>query len=206
MGYTVDDLENSGRFVLLQKISYNELLQFVLRYLKKRSVVSIIYWSTCAMFAMIAVYIRISISGAFPLLQIMLHTFIGLIAIPLLSIPVHEVLHIIPYYIAGARDIRAGMDLSQYMFFVTAHRYVTNPSVFKVVAAFPWQILSITTLILILLTPPLWKWSLSLFLFIHATMCAGDIALLNFYFLNRKKKIYTWDDADKKETYFYQEL
>jgi hypothetical protein len=37
-------------------------------------------------------------------------------------------------------------------------------------------------------------------------MCAGDFALLNFYFLNRDKEIYTWDDVDKKEAYFYEKL
>jgi hypothetical protein len=37
-------------------------------------------------------------------------------------------------------------------------------------------------------------------------MCAGDFALLNFYFLNRNKKIYTWDDVDKKEAYFYEKI
>jgi len=30
--------------------------------------------------------------------------------------------------------------------------------------------------------------------------------LLNLYYLNRDKKIYTWDDVDKKEAYFYEEL
>jgi hypothetical protein len=43
-------------------------------------------------------------------------------------------------------------------------------------------------------------------LFVHATMCAGDFAMLNFYFLNRGKKIYTWDDFDKKMAYFYEEI
>jgi hypothetical protein len=37
-------------------------------------------------------------------------------------------------------------------------------------------------------------------------MCAGDFALLNLYFVNKDKKIYTWDDLDKKEAYFYEEL
>jgi hypothetical protein len=30
--------------------------------------------------------------------------------------------------------------------------------------------------------------------------------LLNFYYINRKKRIYTWDDADLKESYFYEEI
>jgi len=59
---------------------------------------------------------------------------------------------------------------------------------------------------LVFTLPGLWKWSLSIFLFVHATMCAGDFALLNFYFLNRRKKIYTWDDFDKKIAYFYEEI
>jgi hypothetical protein len=37
-------------------------------------------------------------------------------------------------------------------------------------------------------------------------MCAGDFALLNYYFINKHRKIYTWDDADLKEAYFYEEL
>jgi len=98
------------------------------------------------------------------------------------------------------------MDLKQYLFYVTAHRYVASPLQFKIVAIIPFIIISAVTVFLILLLPGLWKWSLSLFLFAHATMCAGDIALLNFYFLNREKKIYTWDDADLKIAYFYEKV
>jgi hypothetical protein len=67
-------------------------------------------------------------------------------------------------------------------------------------------LISITALILVFTLPGLWKWSFSLFLFVHATMCAGDFALLNYYFINKHRKIYTWDDADLKEAYFYEEI
>jgi hypothetical protein len=30
--------------------------------------------------------------------------------------------------------------------------------------------------------------------------------MLNYYYLNRHKRIFTWDDADMKEAYFYEEL
>jgi hypothetical protein len=116
------------------------------------------------------------------------------------------VLHVIPYYLSGAKNIRVGMDLKQYLFYVTAHRYVATPLQFRIVAWTPFLIISIGLVLLVFLLPGLWKWSLSLFLFAHATMCAGDFALLNLYHLNRDKKIYTWDDADKKEAYFYEEL
>jgi hypothetical protein len=37
-------------------------------------------------------------------------------------------------------------------------------------------------------------------------MCAGDFALLNFYYLRKGKKIFTWDDADGKIAYLYEEI
>jgi hypothetical protein len=129
-----------------------------------------------------------------------------MIVLPLICIPLHELLHVIPYYLSGAKNIRVGMDLKQYLFYVTAHRYVATPFQFRIVAWTPFLIISIGLVFLVFLLPGLWKWSLSLFLFVHATMCAGDFALLNLYHLNGDKKIYTWDDVDKKEAYFYEEL
>ncbi|HEX2970234.1 MAG TPA: DUF3267 domain-containing protein [Bacteroidales bacterium] len=206
MTYKVEDLDDTERFRIIRRVPYNDLMTFVLEYLGKRSAVIMIFWSSCIFFLMIAVYIRININGLFPHSKIMLHSLLGFIVFPVLSIPVHESLHVIPYYLSGARDIRAGMDLRQFFFYVTAHRYVAKPREFKIVASFPYQVISLATIILIYFVPGLWKWSLAGFLFAHATMCAGDFALLNFYFMNRDKEIYTWDDADKKEAYFYEKL
>ena len=131
---------------------------------------------------------------------------LGFILLPILCIPFHEALHIIPYYISGARDIRMGMDLRQYIFYVTAHRYVADSRQFIIVALVPFVLISLVVIALVIILPGLWKWSLSVFLFAHGTMCAGDAALLNFYYVNRDKKIYTWDDADEKMAYFYEKI
>ena len=154
----------------------------------------------------ISVIIRVNITGFFEFKRIITHTLLGAIIFPLLIIPVHEGLHILPYFISGARKIKIGMDLSQYMFYVTAHRHVVTPTIFRIVAIIPFIVISLATFFLVLCLPGLWKWSLSLFLFVHATMCAGDFAMLNFYHINKSRKIYTWDDADLKEAYFYEEL
>ena len=98
------------------------------------------------------------------------------------------------------------MDLKQYIFYVTAHRHVATPLQFRIVAIAPFILINLLILFLIFYLPGLWKWSLSLFLFVHSTMCAGDFAMLNFYYINKKRKIYTWDDADAKEAYFYEEM
>jgi hypothetical protein len=206
MALNVEDLEDQSKYRQILKISYDDLIPFVLDYLRRISALTVFFWSANIFFLGIAIRIRFDIAGYFSIKEIIFHTSLGLVFFPLLCIPVHELLHIIPYFISGARKIRIGMDLKQYLFYVTAHRHVASPLQFRIVALIPFLLITIGLLILIYLLPGLWKWSLSLFLFVHTTMCAGDFALLNFYFLKRGRKIYTWDDADQKMAYFYEEI
>jgi Putative zincin peptidase len=206
MAFSVEDLDDQKRFRLFLTIPYTNLVQFVFEYLRKKSGLLYFFCFLCILFLCFAIAIRIEIAGIFPAIHIIFHSVVGLIVLPLICIPLHEFLHVVPYYISGAKNIRVGMDLKQYLFYVTAHRYVASPLQFRIVAWTPFIIISSGLILLIFLLPGLWKWSFSLFLFAHATMCAGDFALLNLYFLNRDKKIYTWDDVDKKEAYFYEEI
>jgi len=206
MRITVDDLQDQSRFRHLLTVSYSEIISFVLDYIRRKTTLTVFFWSICMIFFGISVIIRVNIAGFFEFKRIITHTLLGAVIFPLLIIPVHEGLHILPYFISGARKIKIGMDLSQYMFYVTAHRHVVTPDIFRIVAIIPFIVISLATFFLVLCLPGLWKWSLSLFLFVHATMCAGDFAMLNFYHINKSRKIYTWDDADLKEAYFYEEL
>jgi hypothetical protein len=206
MSLTVEDLEEQPKFRLFLTIPYTELVQFVFDYLKKKSVLIFFFWFVCFIFLSVAILIRIKIAGIFPSGHIIFHSALGFAILPLIFIPVHEFLHIIPYFLSGAKNIRVGMDLKQFLFYVSAHRYVASPLQFSIVAFTPFVVISGGLIFLIIILPGLWKWSLSIFLFVHSTMCAGDLALLNLYFLNRDKKIYTWDDLDKKVAYFYEKL
>jgi Putative zincin peptidase len=206
MALRVEDLEDQSKYRQILKIPYDELVSFVLEYIRRKSGLMIFFWSVCLIFLGIAVTVRINISGYFQLKNIFFHTFLGLVIFPVLYVPAHELLHIIPYYLTGARKIRIGMDLRQYMFYVTAHRHVATKLQFRFVAWVPFLLTSIALIYLVLNLPGLWKWSFSLFLFVHTTMCAGDFAMLNYYWINRKKKLYTWDDADEKMAYFYEEI
>ncbi len=206
MAIRIEDLEDHCKYRQILKLPYDELVPFIFDYIRRRSGLMVFFWSVCIFFLGIAIIVRLNISGYFPLKNIFLHTILGIVVFPVLYIPVHELLHIIPYYFTGARKIRVAMDLKQYMFYVTAHRHVAAPGKFRIVALIPFVVTSIVLLVLVLYLPGLWKWSFSLLLFAHATMCAGDFAMLNFYNLHRGKKIYTWDDADEKIAYFYQEI
>jgi hypothetical protein len=206
MAITVEDLSDESRFRHLLTISYADIISFVLDNVRRKTAVTLIFWSVCLIFLGLAVTIRVNITGYYEIKKIFSHTLIGIILLPIIIIPFHELLHIIPYFLSGARNIRVGMDLSQYIFYVTAHRYVASPLQFRLVAMIPFLTVSIISLFLVFYLPGLWKWSLTLFLIAHTTMCVGDFAMLNYYYINKHRKIYTWDDADLKEAYFYEEL
>lgn len=206
MSLKVEDLEDQTKYRQTLKIPYEEMIPFVLDYLKRKSGMMIFFWSACIVSLGLAFCVRINISGYFPFRAIFSHSILGFIVFPLLCIPFHEFLHIVPYFFTGARKIRMGMDLRQYMFYVTAHRHVVTAGQFRVVALVPFIVATLVLLYLVLVLPGLWKWSLSVFLFVHTTMCAGDFALLNYYSLHKGKRIYTWDDAEEKIAYFYEEI
>ena len=206
MKLTPDDLDDQGKYRHLLTLQYSDIVSFIFEYLRRKTVLTVVFWSVCIVFAVQAVTIRVEIAAWFEIKRIFLHTLLGFVVLPVAVIPLHEFLHIVPYYLSGARDIRAGMDMKQYLFYVTAHRQVASPNQFRLVAICPFLIITVVLLLLVLFLPGLWKWSLSGFLFVHTTMCAGDFAMLNFYYVNKGKKIYTWDDADLKEAHFYSEI
>jgi hypothetical protein len=206
MSLKTEDFDDQSKYRQILAVPYSDLIDFVLDYLRKKSGLMIFFWSVCLIFLGIALLVRINISGYYPLKNIMLHSILGLIVFPILIVPIHEALHVIPFFLTGARKIKVGMDLSQYIFYVTAHRHVVNARQFSIIALIPFIIMTVAFFVLTLFAPGLWKWSLSIFLFVHTTMCAGDFALLNFLWLNKHKKIYTWDDADEKMAYFYEEI
>ena len=153
MALSVEDLDDQTKFRQILTISYQNLVQFIFDYLMKKSGLIVFFWSACMVFLGIAIKVRINIAGYFPISDIFFHSALGLIIFPVLCIPVHELLHIIPYYLSGAKKIRVGMDLKQYLFYVTAHRYVATPLQFKIVAVIPFIIISVISTFLFLFCP-----------------------------------------------------
>jgi len=201
-----EDLNDERRYRLLLTLRYGDIISFVLDHLRRKTGVMLFFWTFCLITLGLAVILRINISGYFELRNIFLHSLLGLIIMPVVIIPLHELLHIIPYFLSGARRIRVGMDLRQYIFYVTAHRHVASSGLFRLVAAFPFIVITAASLFMIWWLPGLWKYSFSVFLFIHTTMCAGDFVMISFCNIYRSHKVYTWDDADLKEAYFYEEI
>ncbi|MEE4115658.1 MAG: DUF3267 domain-containing protein [Marinilabiliaceae bacterium] len=204
MSFSASDISESKEYRHLLSLPYSDVLPFVIEYIKKRSAITGLFLVLAMINITWLILFRIELMKAYTFVSILPYTVGGLILFPIVLILPHELLHIIPYFLFGARKIRIGGNLKDYYFYVSAPDFPVGRFKFIVIALTP--LISISAIIIVMifsLDKPLWCWSLLLTLFVHFTMSAGDIALINFYWINRSKKIITWDDANEKVAYFY---
>lgn len=207
MSHKVDNITRSDRFKHLFTLSYDDIIPFVFQYIKKHTFPLVLAWSLLLAMIIWMLDFRLAMAGNFRFTSIFLHSLLGFIVLPVILVIPHELLHVIPYFLGGARNIRIGANWSQFYFYVSSHLQPVGPFIFISVALTPFLLVSGGLLYLVsVIHSPLWSWSIMCTLFMHTTMCAGDFALINFYWINRDKKIITWDDTNRKESYFYEEL
>ena len=200
---TIEELEDGSAYDKVLTLPYNDIASFVIGSLKSFNLPMMTVWVVLALTAFLTVWFwpGVRYAAENPLIIPGLAT--GLVAVPVLLIPFHEGLHLIAFRVAGAKDIRYGADLRQGIIYVTAHRFVADLRLFSTVAFTPFVIITAIIIVTMIFCSPWWKWVLSLALFTHTTMCAGDTALIGFMGGFRHRNVYTWDDADRKEAYFY---
>jgi hypothetical protein len=202
---TPEEITTGERYKLIISLEYSKVAEFVLAQLKLRNPV-ILLLLLCTVASLIwATALRIDIADYMPFFRLLPWSVMGLILFPVILIPVHEALHVLIFLIFGGRDIRAGADMSNFIVYVTAHRHVVEAKPFVAIALFPFTVITSALILSLLHVRPEWQWSISLTLLAHTTMCAGDFAMVAFYYANRDKRILTWDDADNKIAYFYED-
>ena len=202
---TIEELENTAAYEKVLTLPYNNIAPFVIGSLKTLSLPMMLIWTVMTMSAAMTIVLWSGLRHTPGNAGILKGLAWGLLLIPLLLVPVHELLHLVPYRLAGARDIRIGADLPQGIIYVTAHRHVAGRTLYSLVALLPFFLITAGLAIMIFVCPPGWKWILSLSLFVHTTMCAGDAALTGFMRSFHRRKVFTWDDAEAREAYFYAE-
>ncbi len=208
MNISVPELQDEQKYHLLTKLHHNDIVPFVLRYIRKiNPVTSIFYVLNILFLAYILKYLmNILLYANFGLKNILLYSASGLIIFPVILIPIHEIIHGLVYLAVGAKRIKFGIDLSQYIFYVTADQFVASKNEIIKVAFTPFIIINI---LLILGTQyfegPV-TWSFVLCLFVHSTMCIGDFSMASFFVEHWDKELYTYDNLNEKSSYFYEKL
>ncbi len=202
------EIKTGEQFRLIHVLSYENVVPFVFKYIKKRNLASLIFLILNAIFLVIGI-IKIAeyiFSDLFSWYHLFLNIVLGFIVFPLLLVPIHELTHALMYKLVGAPKIKFGIDLSHYIFYVAADNYAINFKEMFLVAMTPFILISF---ILIFgaqsLNGPI-SVSLILTLIAHGTMCVGDFAVLSFFFDNGFKDMITFDIVDEKKAFFYKSV
>lgn len=205
MRHSVDDIRTDPGFHLLDKLHYDSIVEFATEYIRKRTRSMTFYVIIIIAFFLFQwsafIYgITVSQLNAVSLLKQFLY---GLIISMTIVIPLHELIHAIGYFILGARKIRFGVALKHFAFYAVADDFVINRAGFIFLALSPFIIVSLLNLAGFILVPGYAAYTYISVLFFHATMCAGDFALLSYFEFHRDKELYTFDDVRNKTSYFY---
>ena len=127
----------------------------------------------------------------------------GILAGSILVIPFHELLHGLAYRILGARKIIFGADLYQLIFYVTARSYTVSGMQIHLLTLAPFIIINLLTAITTALFFQNGLLFSAFFLLSHNIMCIGDFAISGY--VNRTEgRVYTYDEPERKLSYFYQ--
>jgi hypothetical protein len=128
----------------------------------------------------------------------------GILSGSILVIIPHELLHGLAYRLLGARRIKFGADLQQFIFYVTADQFPISRMELIFLAITPFTVINLVLITIAAMWAPHFTLFLSSLLLSHNMMCIGDFAVIS-YALGQKGKLFTYDDLEEKRSYFYTE-
>lgn len=202
---SVDDLRDSSRFVLLEKLPQQELMPFVRRYIGRNSAVTAFYLLFLVVTLTWFLYEAYrSTFRAFALCAV-----IALVVNTIVVAPLHELIHAGFYKLWGAPRVDYHISFKKFVAYVTADRFVLGGPGFFAVAVAPFVLLNGAILLAAAVStsdPNNYRLSLAGLLFWHTTGCVGDFALINFFWRLRKISVFTFDEASTGLTYFYARI
>lgn len=205
MRYSPGDIKSNPRFVLLDELKYDEIVEFTGKYIRKNNPSMIFFFVFMAVTFLLTlaslIYGMVDHHREFG--SIMKQYLYGLILSFSVMIPIHEIIHGVIYVLLGARKVRFGAEFKQFAFYAVADEFVTGKTGFYLLAMGPFLAVSVLCLLGFILVPGLASYTYISILFFHTTMCIGDFALMSYYDTHKDKKIYTFDDVKNRVSFFY---
>lgn len=205
MRHTVEQIVKDSRFQLLDKLHYDDILDFATEYVRKRTRSMFFYLVLIIAFFILqwSAFLYGIFANDMNTISLLKQFLYGLIISLTIVIPLHELIHALGYLLLGARKIRFGAVLKHFAFYAVADDFVVNRNAYIFLALSPFIVVSLLNLAGFIFVHGYASYTYISVLFFHATMCAGDFALLSYFEFHRDKELYTFDDVPKKTSYFY---
>jgi len=206
--YTADQLEHDPHFSPVNRLHYDNTLEFVWQNIRYKNLASGFYFFV-NIFSLLFL-LMISIHG-FIILDFLPGRFLpcllwGIVAGSFIVIPVHEGLHGLAYMLTGAPAVHFGADLKQMLFYVAANRHVLGRKGFYFIALTPFSVINILSILAASLLSPYWHIFFVCFLLFHNIMCIGDFAMISYFVRHPQKELYTFDDHQSRISYIYERI
>ena len=205
MRHTVEQIKKDSRFQLLDKLHYDDIVEFATEYVRKRTRSMFFYLVLIIIFFILqwSAFLYGIFANDMNTISLLKQFLYGLIISLTIVIPFHELIHALGYFLLGARKIRFGAVLKHFAFYAVADDFVANRNAFIFLALSPFVIVSLLNIAGFVFVQGYASYTYISVLFFHATMCAGDFAMLSYFEFHRDKELYTFDDVGKKISYFY---
>lgn len=202
-----ETLQQDPGYRQILELEFSEMIPFVLSNIRRRGIIPILYMLVnFVVLIFIIIYAAWGVrTGVLQAGRIFWQLLAGILAGSILVIAPHEALHGLAYRLLGARHIQFGVDLQQFIFYVTANHFPITKRQLFFLAMTPFVVINMAVIGLTLL----WASQFTLFsaslLFCHNIMCIGDFAIIN-YASKHKGELYTYDDTDNKKSYFFERM
>ncbi len=201
----VNTLQHDPQFNKILELDFSNMTPFVLNNIRGREKMAVLYMVlnlSTALFILLYLVWGLS-SDQFGGRTVFWRMGAGILAGTILIIPPHEILHGIAYRFLGARHIRFGVDLHQFIFFVTADRFPISKNELRFLAMTPFVVINAVCIGITAIWHPDWALFSATLLLSHNIMCIGDFALTSY--VNKiQGKVYSFDEIEKKKSFFYE--
>lgn len=195
----IESLQDPSKYERLDLWEHSQLVPYVQQYLRKRTAVSMGYIALSLLSVFVLGFAWIGSGKGFGegLGQVGLGIALGYVLI----IP-HEHIHGLVYRILGANNVRIRYNIRQFTALCIADREVLNGHELALVAIAPFAFLTVLLLITLFVAdyPLVFLAALAL----HTAACSGDAAIINYVWLHRRHPLYTYDDDNLQQTYFFK--
>lgn len=191
----------SPRYELIAELTHAQLVSFVIEYFFRRT-----SWLTRIHHAMsiatFATIVAVAYTQHRSVLRCLGDFALAFVALFVVILPLHELLHAAAYRLAGARDVRWEYSTRMAAVWVIAHHFVVETRAFLFVALAPFVVLNALLIALAIAFSQYAVFVLFVLLW-HLHGSIGDWALLNVVWLHRRRGFWTFDDAEAGKSYFF---